>query len=418
MREDGTMLVNGKPFFPLLLFSCIGTDPSSATHKLSRYTGPTDDATLKARFKKIADAGFNTLFSYTAVFYGLDCKPGWFDGPKAKFNQDLRRKGNKRFLDFCQDAGMMGMVYLPFPDPPFFKPEKRKHILNNQKKTIYRTVNALKNHPALLLWYMWDEPCEAQKAPNDLIDTYQYAKKLDPAHPFLIAASEPRNDVYFFRAADIFAVDGYPMASYVSCTKDVDNIQTWFRPAMVNGKPFPWTIICIAHWDKPRWNRFPSVSYLRTLAFLSLVDNQKGLAFYADRNYPERAPEFWKELSKLMHSIKTLTPDILASEKVVTEQVKVSSNKIRYILHKLTGKKYYLLLAANPQEEKARPLFIGKVNFTFPEFNIDKIEAVDEDSAGMLSLGKIRKIKLNKTGNGFSDNFWEYGTHAYRIYIK
>lgn len=420
MREDGTMLVDGKPFFPLLLYSCMGTDPASATHKLSCYTGPTDDATLKARFKRIAEAGFNTLFSYTAEFYGMDVKPDWTDAdiPKGKSKKDLRLEGSKRFLDFCRDAGLMGMTYIPFPDPIYYHPKNRRNVLNAQRETIRRKITALKDHPALLLWYMWDEPCEGKTPPNDLIQAYQYAKKLDPAHPFFIAASEPRNDVYYFRGADIFAPDGYPMNSNGPCTKDVDNIHTWFRPAMLDGKPFPWTILMIAHWDKPRWNRFPSIPYLRTLAFLSLADNQRGLAFYADRNYPERAPEFWKDLTLFIHSIRNLTPDILASEMVVTDKVKVGSDKIRWILHKVAGQKYYLLLAVNPQEEKAKPLSVGKVDFTFPEFRIDRIEAIDEDSAGVLSLGKTRNIPLNKAGNGFSDNFWEYATHAYRIYVK
>ena len=425
MREDGTMLVDGKPFFPLMAYSCIGTDLASATHQLSCYTGPTDEKTLKARFKAFKDVGFNTLFSYTALYYGLDAKPGWTGAglPAGKDANSLRLEGAKRFLDFCQDSGLKAMIggnaiggyTLNAP----LNPEDRSGSWEKVKKNISRTMLPLKNHPALLMWYMWDEPSEAKLPPNDLIQAYQFAKKLDPAHPFFIAASETRNDVFFFRATDIIAPDGYPMNSAGPATKDTANINRWFRPAMVQGKPYPWIVIMIAHWDKGRWNRFPSEKHLRTLSFLGLTENLKGLAFYADRNYAERAPEFWNNvLRKTLHAIQHLTPDILESEAVVSDKVKVSSNVIKYILHKVAGKDYYLLITANPAEDMAKPLSVGKVTFSFDGIPVKRIEAIDEDCSGMPSLGNKRNVELNSGKNSFSDNFWEYDAHAYRIYVK
>lgn len=430
VRKDGTMLVDGKPFFPLMLYSSFGFDMSSGTYKNCAYTGPTDEKTSLKRLKAIRDAGFNTMMSYTLNLYGQKVSgPGWTSAERAKFpgyasetTEELYHEAAQKFLDSCAKVGLKGMIggnstyTLTLPLPP----EDRKNRWEIHKGRITRTINRFKDHPALLMWYMYDEPSSMNTPPNDLIQTYQFAKKLDQNHPFYMAAADPRNDQEYFSAVDIVAPDSYPLAFNKPITNDTRNLPA-YKKAQKNGWPQVWQIVQVCQWKPELQDRLPTEKQIRTQCFLGLADNLKGLAFYSYYNYPEKRPEQWRAISGAVNSLHTFLPDVLASEKVITDGL--SDNKdVRYILHQPKGKGYLLLLAVNGKEnftdelprKEPVPVSLGKVSFRLPGVKIRKIEALDEDANGNLSLGKIRELKTS--GDRFSDDFPAYATHAYRIY--
>ena len=78
LNDDGLIALEGKPFFPLCLYSCIGIDAGSATHKACRYTGGVAKEDTLKRMRTVKDAGFNALQTYTMQYYGAKVsKPGW-----------------------------------------------------------------------------------------------------------------------------------------------------------------------------------------------------------------------------------------------------------------------------------------------------------------------------------------------------
>jgi hypothetical protein len=426
------MFVNGKPFFPLMLYSSFGIDTASGTYKICRYTGPTDDATNRKRLKAIKDAGFNALMSYTLNLYGQKVSgPGWQPGERAKFpgyasetTEALYHEAAQKFLDYCKDAGLMAMIganstyTLTLPLPP----ADRKGRWEKHKGRIARTIKKFKNHPALLMWYMFDEPSSVNTPPNDLIQTYQYAKKLDQNHPFYMAAADPRNDQEYFSAVDIVAPDSYPLAFNKPITNDTINLPK-YKKAQKNGWPIVWQIIQMCQWKSELQQQLPTEKQIRTQCFLALASNLKGMAFYSYYNYPQNRPEQWKQISNAVNSLHSFLPDILASEKFVSDGL-TQNQDIKYILHKVKDKRYYLLIAVNGKEnfssevprKKPVPIALGQVAFSLGNIKITKIEALDENQKGELELGKIRMVSVNPSGNGFVDDFGEYSTHAYRIY--
>lgn len=434
MMPDGTMLVDGKPFFPLMLYSCLGLDVSSGTGWLSLYTGKTDDETNLNRLQEIKKAGFNTIMSYTLNLYGQKVSgPGWdrkersrFPGYAGETTEALFHEGAQKFLDYCQKLGLKGMIgaystyTLPLPLPP----ENRKQMWDHHKARISSIITKFKDHPALLMWYMSDEPSSMNTPPNDLLQAYQFAKNLDQSRPFYMAAADPLNDQEYFKATDIVAPDSYPLAFNKPISNDSIN-QPLYAKAQKNGWPVVWRIIQMCQWKPELENRLPTEAQIRTQCFLGLADNLKGLAFYEHKNYPEKRPKQWEKISNVVNSLHSILPDILASEKVITSGLSVNQD-IRYIMHKVKDKNYYLLLAVNGKEnytdeiprKKPIPVALGQVGFSLGSIKIAKIEALDENEKGKLKLGKIRSVPINEAGNGFSDDFGIYAAHAYRIFLN
>ncbi len=430
ITEKGVMLVDGKPFFPLVLYSCMGIDPSSGTYRITHYTGATDDATNRSRFKAVKDAGFNTMMSYTLNLYGQKVSgPNWqgseratFPGEGGETTAELYREGARKFMDYCRSAGMMAMVganstyVLPKP-LPF---NNRKGKWEEYKKRIADNIAELKDHPALLTWYMIDEPSSLNTPPNDLLQCYQYVKNLDQDHPMLIAACDPRNDFEYYKATDIMAPDSYPLGFDKPIINDY-NLLTKYLAEQDKGRPYFWQLIQIAQW--PNWGprTLPTCAQIRLQCFLALLHDLKGLCFWEHMNYPEREPEHWAGISKAINSLHSFTDDLLYSEKVLRDFT-VSNPRILSILHQVKGKKYLLMLSTNPVEEKIgdnptpQPVAQGKARFEFPGRKIAKIEVIDENGKGELELGKTRIIKPDST-NSFSDEFGNYATHAYRLYL-
>lgn len=147
--EDGTLLVNGKPFFPVGL-----------------YHVPPDD------FAEVAKLGINTVQFWS---WSLGVDP----------------YGVSRGLAAASAKGL-----------------KAVYELNHKNKEIFRnTARQLADNPAILMWYGLDEPSEGSYAlAATLRDTFH---EEDVHHPVYTVSCRP--DLYAEQAAfaDVFAIDPY-----------------------------------------------------------------------------------------------------------------------------------------------------------------------------------------------------------------
>jgi hypothetical protein len=149
-RDDRVMLIDGKPFFP------IGTyrDPSDRT----------DD------FTGIRQAGFNITHSYDFEHDGATIA-------KAR-----------AYLDAAQAAGVK--VFMGIPRERFFA---------RDWNAIQQWVAALMDHPALLVWYLMDEPELGQwkLTPSLLRQLKDTVKAVDPFHPTAVVYCMPHDGQYW-----------------------------------------------------------------------------------------------------------------------------------------------------------------------------------------------------------------------------
>lgn len=438
LNKSGNFVVDGKPFFPLGLYSCFGIDEASATHRECHYTGAVTKEKCIERMKVIKEAGFNTLQTYTMQFYGTKvAKPGWHQENPGDVveptNADKLREGMVTFMDYAQSVGLKVMIggSHPYCIEKEFPKNNRAEALEKLQRELKANIMAWKDHPALLAWYLIDEPYNENSNGNmpvaDLRDVYRYVKSLDTAHPMIFASCDwafpsGPSDTRYRKATDIIAPDVYPVGAGVPIqmiANRLDNIKKCQegKPPM----PQAWAVIQI--WQAPGI-RLPSSGEMRVMALLAMTRDVKGLLFYNYANYPEKEPQHWANVSEVVNSLHTVIPDVLAPSRVVT-QYRVSDPRVFSIMRRISDKKSktpdYSLIAVNPiQNVVFEPMALGPVMFELGKLKLKKDAAVtvyDEDERGNFKRGSLRRIPLtiDEQGCRFTDEFGEYAAHVYRI---
>ena len=440
-NSNDNLLVDGKPFFPIGIYTCIGLDAASGTKH--RFTGPFTPEVTRKRLKGIKDAGFNCFQSYTYNYYGSKVTPGWEDiggkTPLEPSNLDTRIDGALKLLDYAQETGLM-FVPMPWMKSSLYASSAawkgsvfQEEWLNNDLPVYSNIINALKNHPAVLAWYLYDEPGVAKSQTTGLALRlcYRDFKKYDTVHPF-IGTINPNRYAYSGRnveAQDILSIELYPFVasgphkqftSIIPYLRSLRNRQIGYPP-----RPQAWVTPQITGaWFGDEY--LPSENEMRAMFALLLTADVKGLLSYAYSNYPETNPTHWQRISNAVNSLKSVMPALL-SEDVITGY-KIDNKKIFSIMRQVTtssGRKDNYLIAVNPhygKPMKAGGIDLGKVTFDYLVLDENSIvTAMDEDENGNFSLGKSRQINLVKKPDGtysFSDQFGKMATHMYKIAVQ
>lgn len=422
-NAGGNLVVDGNPFFPLGLYSCVGIDEASGTHKESLYTGGVTEADNLKRFKDIKDAGFNMLQTYTMQFYGMKVsKPGWYQKSNGEMIEDTTpekiREGTIKFLDLAQKAGLKAIVGggQPYSLNGPLPVVGREKALDALKQNLKANMTAWKNHPALVAWYLIDEPSTVDMPVQDMQDVYRFMKTQDITHPIFIPSCSAA-DVKYRYSVDAIGPDPYPVARQMplhSVARDMDVL----KAGQVGnpGMPQIWAVIQICQWVDNI--RVPSTEEIRLLSMLALTRDAKGLMFYAHNSYPERNPGQWQDITKAVKSLHTLFPYIMEKSQVL-KNYKCSEPRIDSILRKGIGK--YTLIAVNSTQNAVYdPVDVGSVTFDLGKLKLPegtRVRVLDEDPQGNLKLGSQRQISLTRTQTGYvlTDGFGPLASHVYLI---
>ena len=91
--------------------------------------------------------------------------------------------------------------------------KKREGNISKQEKMelLKQEILQFKNHPALLGWYICDEPTGHGTKPDELKNLYTFIKKLDPYHPITIVFMNPDRAHEYSECMDIVMADPYPI---------------------------------------------------------------------------------------------------------------------------------------------------------------------------------------------------------------
>jgi hypothetical protein len=326
---------------------------------------------------------------------------------------------------YVMHAPIYGNLKLPL------NPKMKEKVFQKRKEQIRGNINTWKNHPALLVWYLADEPDINWS--DDIQKHYDYIKTLDQKHPLLIADCTMSAAAMHRTGADIIAEDMYPIGAWltdykVHISEKPDQIRSikdfqQGRP----GWPLTWSVIQLYKVDK-KGARFPTEKEIRAMSFLALTEDVKGLLFFTanfpdgTRPYWERFPDYWANVKRAIRSIHSVFPAMFSTEVVTGYQV--SDPRIKHLLKKVSPGTYFLLSVNPTTSDKIpfedHPVAIGKVTFSNLPLDGEEFEAwaLDESQNGKLCNESKRKIKIKKTGMGafhFSDDFGEMATHAYKI---
>ncbi len=270
LGPDGYLRCGGRPFFPVGMYT------------LQDRGGRHDDLLALARA-----AGFNTTVFYA---YGLpDLVP---------------------LMDAAARTGIHAFVY---GTDPYRLRESR-----STRAGVVRDLDARTTHPALLGWYLVDEPEGIGEAdPFTVRSYYETVKATDPHHPCSLVVMSPAAAGLYADAADVVWVDPYPVpdlpVTYVSdCVEGV-------RKSVGPDKPV-WAVLQAFDWNVWRNGVIsgvhrPTPGEERCMTYLALVHGAKGIIYWAytgSKYFIRDYPDHWQVMLRLAGELRELSPVLMS----------------------------------------------------------------------------------------------------------
>jgi hypothetical protein len=198
-----------------------------------------------------------------------------------------------------------------------------------KKKRLIEEIKTFMNHPALLAWYISDEPNGSKVSPESLEDIYRVVKDTDPWHPVSIVFMAPfLASKKYACALDIVMADPYPVPKYpITMIGEVTGqLKTEFT-----GKKPVWMVLQSfggGEW----WDREPTLQEIRSMTWQAIIKGATGIQYFVRQgpNYFPKSVAAWSECGRLAVEIAEITPWLLSDEETIavrssTENVIVSS---------------------------------------------------------------------------------------------
>ena len=311
IAHDGTVLVRGQPFFPLGIFGA-----------------PVSD------FARIRQMGFNVVQNY-----GLCWWP---------------RERCQAYLDAAHTNGLM--VTFSIKDfttrygekPKWYSSER---LAPEEQQAIRRYVDWFKAHPALLDWYIADEP-ELQIASSKVRQAAELVARLDAYHPHSAAFCQSRAVSEYWPFVDVLMPDMYPFPS-----QPLHRVGAAGRDSIrrCGGKRTCWLIVqscqLKATYLGNRRGR-PNYEEMRCMAWQALVAGVNGLYFYnwnGHRVPAEERPVLRQDLGRVVGEIAPLIPALLAERGTGDFEVEAASGTPEWTCRRTAAATH--LFAVNPSRE-------------------------------------------------------------------
>lgn len=356
LDKNGFMMVDGKQFFPIGIYSME-----------SRQFKP-DDAIMKDAH----DAGFNSTVLYRETLSELIPT-----------------------LDTCQRNGIKAIVY---PTIPFDHPTGKE-----TPESTRADIQARMHHPAVLAWYLVDEPEGIGRAPSEMVeDRYQFVKEIDQDHfcGLVVTTPEAAKDYHF--GADIMWIDPYPVpaqpVTYVSdCVSGEVKAVEKDQPVWCIPQAFDWSVF---NTGKVNGKHRPTNEEERCMTYLALVNGAKGIIYWAYNGmyyYITDYPEHWSGMKKIAGELRDLSPVLMT--KTVDKKLSVTtrSTGIQTMLKKLKGDWYVFAVNSLTTETTA-------------SFSI-------RGAAGDVNA-LFEGRSLTSSGGAWTDAFNPLEVHVYKISAK
>ena len=289
--KKGIISIDDKPFFPI-----------GAYCDLSK-------SYMDLEFRGLKEAGFNLVHSY--VFEGKSSIP-----KAIKYLNAAEKYNLKVFMGIQRD---------------WVKAQ------NNAKMTKY--ISEVMKFPALLAWYLYDEPAYRKVTVAQLKNVYELVKTLDPFHPTYVAfthliARKSRLAKEYTGCCDIIGSDPYP----IMFKKPFTLVERWTQNCRYFiGEDRPvWTIIEAFEHKYSKLGKYkkeygpvtsPTYMQMKCECFMALSAGADGIIFFwmpiRYYNIEKDAPTVWAGVAKVVKELKAIKSFMTTPRKYTKFSVKV-----------------------------------------------------------------------------------------------
>jgi len=367
LRDDGMVLVGGKPFFPIGAYGVCKREFNGMDYDVA--------------FEGLKAAGFNFAHTYDNTW-------------------------DSEFLAAARKYGFKLWVAGRYMHRNFF--EKGR------------------NNPEILSWYIGDDT-SINTRPEELLCYHNSLKAVDPMRitcqaDVIFSNREISNFAPYVTGADVFMPEIYPVLGWEGDPRDeicvavtIRDMQGVHREMRDFGDGKPRSVWPIMQWFKGwlGWQHFPSRQQLFATSFAALANDANGITWYTYGGFYDKkrkahnegmtsAPDRWRDMGDLATWIKELSPALLertGSQPSVEVVRGPKSNKlggptITYLLKRHGGTAYLIAVNATMDNVKAR-------------FRIDGVGDIAE------AMRENRKVKC--AGGVLEDEFGPIGFHVYKL---
>jgi len=209
----------------------------------------------------------------------------------------------REYMDRCAQVGMKVNYHVMWSN--------RANMTDDDWASLRAEVEAFRDHPALLSWYIADEPSLDQAAHLEKVK--QTVGELDPYHPVTVVFYQGAEHAKrFMSAMDIVMADPYPIPD--GPVTRVSEMSDAIRAAFNDQKPL-W-IVPQAFGGNEWWRREPTAREQRAMTYLALLHGARGIQYFIRSPYSSfpKSPVMWGECSRLALETAELTPALTSAE--------------------------------------------------------------------------------------------------------
>src|SRR5664280_701238 len=356
-RLTGGLIVNKLPFFPFGFYCYSPVSPSLPEEEVVK--------------------GFNMISPYQKIL------PETLNERKAYMDRcaELGMKVHYNLLSVSGGGGVGSKI------EGLSEVEKRERLISE--------IKTFRDHPALLGWYISDEPNGKSITPEQLEDIYRTVKENDPWHPVSIVFMAPfLTSKNYSDALDIVMADPYPVPD-LPVTKPGDvagQLKTEFK-----GKR-PFWIVPQAFGGGELWSREPTIQEIRSMTWQSIINGATGIQYFVRQglNYFPKSVATWSECGRMAVEVAELTPWLLSDE----ETLPVTSTSKNILVTSRIHNGQLAIMAVNKVNEP--------VSTTF------RVKGLQNGKARVLFENRL--ISFNS--GVISDQLAPFGSQVYLLSIK
>lgn len=252
---------------------------------------------------------------------------------------------------------------------------------NERLGLLQQEILAVKDHPALLGWYICDEPTGQNIQPKDLAKSYNLIKQLDPYHPVSIVFMNPKAAVKYQDVMDIVMADPYPIPNRAP-TEAGEVIEALAATFKYN---IPVWLVPQAFGGSEHWAREPSPAEIRLMTWLGVLHGASGIQYFIRHglsSFPKSSLT-WDAASAAIKEIKNLGPVLLQAD--AAELLQAPDRDIQAKWFRKDGQLFLLVLNTN---KKPKNFLLRLDGLSFP--NAGKVLFEDRDIE--LSNNRLQDI--------------------------
>ena len=322
----GVLVVNGKKFMPLGFY----------------ITGLTERT-----IRLVKEAGGNVVMPYGSLWIG-------------KVRTGIRRK-----LDELAKSNLKIIFSLKDVYAGINHGITEYDGLPGDDEIVAGLVAALKDHPALLAWYVNDELTFSPM----LVRRRDLLAELDPDHPLWTVQYQTTELPVYARIADVIGLSLYSVSNLPPEKSYIGN-DAGIRQGTKTSVPF-WAVPQIHNlgiYDASRKCRSPEAQEIRTMALLQAGIGAKGFVFYMlDDLWHPNAPadnfdKVWPHVVSVFRDLRSLEPFITSDEPPEEINIAGDEGRVRVFRLRNNGDERIIITALGPGKSQAT-ITVGSKRF-------------------------------------------------------